>query len=338
MAAVNFTRKKVGSLTLGEKLRKIRSDHRMSLTEASKATKIQAKYLEALEDGSYEKLPPEVYVRGFLKGYAAFLGVPEEAILRMYDRERSIQKNLGKGEQFRFQPHLPIRFRLDISSKTTLFVLIAFVSLGFFSYLYIEFSAFVSEPKLILIGPSDGSTVQSSELLVSGETDRRASVRINDAEAAVGEDGRFEERITLMPGLNIISVSSVNRFGKERTRVVSVNADIPVQMAAPAMSAEDMIPDRIPVLIRVSEEVVVTIVSDGATVFSGVLSPSETKTFDVERDIRISSGSGNVVFVRIGDGAEELLSTDSGSAERVFFVALDGSKEDEPQESKSDNQ
>ncbi len=318
MAAVNFTRKKVGSLTLGEKLQKIRNDHRISLTEASKATKIQVKYLEALEAGSYEKLPPEVYVRGFLRGYAGFLGVPEDTILRMYDRERSIQKNLGRGEPFRFQPHSPIRFRIDFSSKTVVVAVISVISLGFFSYLYLEFRSFVSEPRLVIVEPTDRSTVRTADTWISGETDRRAKVSINGQEAVVSEDGRFSDHVILMSGLNVITVSAVNRFGKERIRTVTVSADIPEQVAAPAVSEGDMIPMRVEVSIRMTETATVTIEADEEIVFSGELSREETKRFEAKREIRVSSGKGTAVFVRSGNDPEEILSQDSGSAERTF--------------------
>lgn len=324
MAAVNFTRKKVGSLTLGEKLRKIRNDHRISLVEASKATKIQVKYLEALEDGSYEKLPPEVYVRGFLRGYAGFLGVPEDAILRMYDRERSIQKNLGRVEPFRFQPRSPIRFRIDFSSRTAVISVISVISLGFFTYLYLEFRSFVSEPRLVILEPLDGSTVHTSDLLVSGETDRRAKVSINDEEAIVSEDGRFSDQVTLTPGLNVISVSSVNRFGKERSRAVTVNADFPGQIATPVVPEESVIPLGVSVSIRMAETASVTVVTDGDTVFSGKLSRDETKVFETKGEARISSGEGTAVFVRIGSGAEEPLSSSPGPSERIFRPESEG--------------
>jgi cytoskeletal protein RodZ len=323
MTAVNFTRKKVGSLTLGEKLQKIRNDHRISLAEASKSTKIQVKYLEALESGSYEKLPPEVYVRGFLRGYASFLGVPEEAIIRMYDRERSIQKNLGRGEPFRFQPRSPIRFRFDISPKTMVAVSVAIVSLGFFSYLYFEFRSFVSDPRLVILEPVDGSSVSVTELLVSGETDRRAQIRINGEETIVGEDGRFSEQVTLTPGLNTISVSSVNRFGKERTKIVSVDADIPETPAMPILPENPSLPKKIQISVRVAETVAVTAKADGATIFSGRLERNEMRIFDVQEEIVVSSANGPAVFVRIGSGPEESLSSDPGPAERTFRSAAD---------------
>ena len=85
-----FIKKSVGTLTLGEKLKKLRSERRMSLSEASRFTRIQIKYLEYLEDGLYDKLPANVYVKGFLKSYAECLGVDENNLLRMYDKESEI--------------------------------------------------------------------------------------------------------------------------------------------------------------------------------------------------------------------------------------------------------
>ena len=91
-----FTRKKVESLTLGEKLRKLRTEFRMSLQDVSKVTRIQVKYLESLESGQYEKLPADVYVRGFLRSYARYLNIDEQALVKLYERERNIQENLGR--------------------------------------------------------------------------------------------------------------------------------------------------------------------------------------------------------------------------------------------------
>ena len=47
---VRFTTKKIDSLTLGERMKKIRDERRLSLAEISKSTKIQIKYLEYIED------------------------------------------------------------------------------------------------------------------------------------------------------------------------------------------------------------------------------------------------------------------------------------------------
>jgi len=319
MTAANFTRKKVGSLTLGEKLRKVRNDNRISLAEMSRATKIQAKYLEALETGAYENLPPEVYVRGFLRGYAAFLGIPEDATLKLYERERSIRKNLGKTEApSRFLPNGPIRFHIPVSTRGIVVSAIALIVFGFFSYLYLEFRSFVSEPRLVILSPSDGDTVTEAEAVVRGETDPRATVRINGEEATVDERGVFSENLSLDAGLNTISVSSTNRFGKTRARTVSVNAALPDHGGTDTALPDPVRTDAVRLSVRATAPTAVSVRADGEIVWSGKFPSGETKPFEARERIEISSDVGNAVLIRQDDGSESALSGSVKSSTAVF--------------------
>lgn len=69
---------------LGEILRQAREDKGLSLAQVEEATKIRSTYLQALEEDDFERLPAPVYVRGFLKNYAKFLGLDAEQILALY--------------------------------------------------------------------------------------------------------------------------------------------------------------------------------------------------------------------------------------------------------------
>ncbi|NTV55330.1 MAG: helix-turn-helix domain-containing protein [Candidatus Moranbacteria bacterium] len=319
MTAANFTRKRVGSLTLGEKLRKVRNDNRISLAEVSRATKIQVKYLEALEAGAYEKLPPEVYVRGFLRGYAAHLGIPEDAILRLYERERSIRKNLGKTEApARFQLGGGMPIRIPLSPRGVVVSVIALVIVGFFSYLFFEFRSFVSEPRLVILSPSDGDTVAEAEVLVRGETDPRAEVRINGEGTTVDERGAFSEGLSLDSGLNVITISSTNRFGKTRERTVSVNAALPERTDEGGALMDPTPPPTVHVTLRTVRSTSVSVGVDGVTVWSGKLPVGEEKTFDARERVEVSSDEGNAVMIREGDTTEAALSGDARPAMAVF--------------------
>jgi hypothetical protein len=55
------------------------------LHDAAQQTRISIQYLKALEQEDFAKLPGEVFVRGFLKNYAKFLGLPEQEVLKKYD-------------------------------------------------------------------------------------------------------------------------------------------------------------------------------------------------------------------------------------------------------------
>jgi len=69
---------------LGKWLQSAREAKGLSLADVENATRIRVRYLEALEIGNYEIFPGgEPQIRGFLRRYAAFLGLsPEEAIAR----------------------------------------------------------------------------------------------------------------------------------------------------------------------------------------------------------------------------------------------------------------
>lgn len=319
MTAEKFTRKKVGSMTLGERFRKIRGDRRISLGEVSRSTQIQVKYLEAIENGEYEKLPAEVYVRGFLRSYASFLSVPEEAILRLYERERNIQKHLGHVAPFRFQPASPVRFGLSFSPRAVLAAVAAVVAVGFFSYLYLELRSFVSEPRLVIESPMDGAVV-GDEAVVRGKADPRAVVLINGEETVVDEDGGFAERLALTAGLNVISVSATNRFGKERERTVSVTVEAPEIPVAdfPETGADAPADVAVSVSLRIVSDVTLSVVSDGETVWNGELPAGEERTFTASGRIDVSADPGDAVAVRPGDEPEEPLFQGGGPA-RVSF-------------------
>ncbi len=69
--------------TLGAALRERREALGASLAEVEAATKIRQKYLSALEADEWQLLPGEVVGRGFLRNYAAYLGLePTEIVER----------------------------------------------------------------------------------------------------------------------------------------------------------------------------------------------------------------------------------------------------------------
>ena len=69
---------------LGELLRNTREKKGLSLAQVEEATRIRRAFLEALEEGNHDLLPPPVYVKGFLKSYAQFLGLDPQQVLSLY--------------------------------------------------------------------------------------------------------------------------------------------------------------------------------------------------------------------------------------------------------------
>lgn len=72
---------------LGDTLKERRSALGISLEQAEDGTKIRAKLLDALETGTYDKLPNPGYVRGYISSYARYLELDTVPLLAMYRAE-----------------------------------------------------------------------------------------------------------------------------------------------------------------------------------------------------------------------------------------------------------
>lgn len=73
---------------IGDFLKKLRTSKGLHLEKIEESLHIRRSYLEAIEESEYEKIPNEVYARGFLKSYARFLGVNSESVLKLYQKEK----------------------------------------------------------------------------------------------------------------------------------------------------------------------------------------------------------------------------------------------------------
>jgi transcriptional regulator with XRE-family HTH domain len=70
--------------TLGTYLRAAREARGLDLRDAAQQTRISIGYLKAIENEDFSKLPGAVFVRGFLKNYARFLGLPDDEVMKRY--------------------------------------------------------------------------------------------------------------------------------------------------------------------------------------------------------------------------------------------------------------
>jgi len=69
---------------IGPALRRARLLRNKSIEEASRETRIRAEYLQAMERERFDDLLGEVYARGFLRTYAAYLGLDADKVIAVY--------------------------------------------------------------------------------------------------------------------------------------------------------------------------------------------------------------------------------------------------------------
>lgn len=74
---------------VGEILKKRREESGKDLSEIAKTLKIKYDYLKAIEDEAFEKLPAEVYVKGYIREYAELLNIDPETAIMSYIQQIS---------------------------------------------------------------------------------------------------------------------------------------------------------------------------------------------------------------------------------------------------------
>ncbi|MCL5091114.1 MAG: helix-turn-helix domain-containing protein [Patescibacteria group bacterium] len=199
--------------TVGEILSAKRKEMGLSFADLEKETKIRKRYLEAIEKNNYSSIAESTTVKGFIRNYAQALGLSAENILAVFRRD------FKENERGQIIPRGMVEpldeKKLYWTPKATFLVVIAFWVFIFAFFFVRQYFSFSSSPPLEVESPRDGEVIKE-KAIVSGKTDRDASVKIDGTPISITEDGYFKEEIVLPRGDNVLTIESANRQGKKK--------------------------------------------------------------------------------------------------------------------------
>ncbi len=197
-----------------KELRQAREKKGLNLQEVARILDIQEKYLKSLEDGNFKELPEGVYGYNFLRKYANFLGVDDEALVQIFKKEiaelkkiqykRLFVQKVSRVHNFLFLP------------KIVKGVIIFFVILACFLYLAFSLKNIVSPPPLIVRNPSKDIIINDYSFVVKGTTEPGTQVYINGDSVLLNSDGSFSRKINLKEGFNVINIEAQKKYGKKK--------------------------------------------------------------------------------------------------------------------------
>jgi len=133
--------------SLGETLRAAREARGATLTHVEAITRIRKRYLQALEDEDWEILPDPTYVRGFLRGYARYLGLDPQQILSLYEeqtRQPKVEPEVRPATR-------PLTMPMNLAASLILGLLVFLAFAGGLAYLYYQQAASTPPPTPITI-------------------------------------------------------------------------------------------------------------------------------------------------------------------------------------------
>ncbi len=294
--------------TVGQILKEERTKKNFTLDEVERATKIRKKILVSLEEGDWKSLPSTTFVKGLIKNYGRFLGLDHNELIAFFRREFDEKKQVRK--PFDISNVKNKGFRL-----TPQFVTVSAIGLAVLivvGYLFVQYQSFTGPPLLEITEPQNNIKVNSSEVNLVGKTWEDAVLKVNGEKVSLSPGGAFSVAVGLNQGVNVITVTAINRFGKiataKRTVVVEIVKKVETDVSQTGVSILVKInPDSTNILVE----------ADGTKIFEGVLVAGTEKTFSAKDRIRILSknaGSTKVVY----NGVEEVLGKVSEEAEKVY--------------------
>lgn len=190
----------------------------MTKEKVAQLLNLPIKYLERLEAGEIEKLPADVYSKGFLRKYAKLLEIDAKTLVAEYEKESRIASHL-KSQAYQSLPILRSR-RFVITPKTLswgLGLIILFLVAGYFFY---QLHFLLSPPSLRVLEPASADFITNSAFVfLKGQTEPGVKLTINGQQSYIDKDGNFEQAINLVRGLNVIKIEATNRFGKSSFEV-----------------------------------------------------------------------------------------------------------------------
>src|SRR3989338_487679 len=202
--------------TVGELLSQARESQKITLEELSQRTKIDPRYIEALEANDYRHLPPNTFIKGFIRNIGLVLGKNPNELIAVFRRDYQTGKVTNTT-----QKHHSFKLNRSLLAHSQLPLVIIGIIL-FLSYLVFQYRTVIIPPKLIVVQPK-ANQVTTSPLIIEGTTTVDSIITINDQkDTNTDNSGHFSFQLALPIGVSQVKITATNRFGRTSTQTIPI--------------------------------------------------------------------------------------------------------------------
>ncbi len=301
-------------------LRQARAQKGVTLKEVEQATRINRHHLSALEDENFAVLPPLIYQRGIVRNYATYLGLDPGKLLAMFEEARG-----GETTTDLVAAVKPIDIPTHWAPN---FAIIAFmVVMGAIVFAWVYSLAYNEAPATATLPPSVPTVtpIPADQLVLPSPTPVAiAPLQPANATAQTGV-GVVPGALTPAVSVSDGSLTGTTNPGQApgtmpqptgvatQPALVLTPTPVPTATATPIPPPTATVPPVVAApqgptaTIRViaQGDIQVTIVADGATVFSGWLGQGGVTDWFTATSFQVTTTDGNLtLFENAGTGQQ----------------------------------
>ncbi len=284
---------------LGQILQQARENKGLTLKEVQEGTRINAKYLQALEDGNYSALPTPVHVRGFLRNYARFLDLDPNPLLERYQFSQNYQQAPvrahstedinpdsplpGREDQPFFDPvnvEVDIGSRRDPESAVRLIIIAALI---------IAVALIANRFIPLILNNEDGSSA-----ITAGITDAVQNVLNQETAQEAALETAVSEQSTVDDTLPT-NEESIVETSRSNEGALILPSPTPTRPALPATLEE------INLKLDITERAWMEVTIDDDVVYSGIAREGDTFEWNAENEAKVLTGNAIAIFATINE-------------------------------------
>ncbi len=320
-------RSETAMASFGEGLRREREMRGVSLEEISTTTKINMRFLRALEAEDFAKLPGGLFTRSFLRAYADYLGLEPDRVLAEYQLIATTKPEALPRISVTRQPQ---RRKGSVARFVPLLIALPLLAAGYILYRYAHRppEASVSAPVMPAASSTSGATAanaavgpaaQGSTSPSATSTSAGAPAVPNPAEpnsATSGAQSLADTEKSPTGGQAFASNASGGTVGGGETASGSRGGSPSAAVAVPqAAGAEgDLV-----LQVMATERTWVAVEADGKTIFQRTLNPDEVKTFTAKDSFDVLTGNAQGTVLTLNGTRQKSLGRE-GESKRIHLA------------------
>jgi transcriptional regulator with XRE-family HTH domain len=252
----------------------------ISLKEAEEETRIRIDYLRAIEEGDFDYIEAEVYLRGFLKVYSAYLGLDTRQVLEDYKKLKEpeiIEEEVIKKESFKDKILSSFDEHQNVVLMSCLIGVVLLI-IGLLAVVGFKLYGLIDESGNMANGSPSIETTQMKEEIMQAKDDKEIK---EDEAVEVKEENTVAE----------VKKDTVENNVQETAMYKEDNDKL---------ANEEVIAEKITIQVETIDDSWYSVEVDGNVLFKGLVVANKQKTFSGEK-IRVKIGNAAGIRV-IKDG------------------------------------